>query len=160
MVMTTSASATASAALSKTATLFAAAAAAAAGTGSNPRTTWPAATRFAAMGAPMLPRPKKAMVVMVAFLDGGSQPRGLGPTDDHPHDFVGPFQDSMHPQVADDLLETILAQVAVAAVQLQGLVGDLEARVGDIAFGHRAQLDLVGVVGVQRTCGPPQHQSR
>ena len=66
----------------------------------------------------------------------------------------------MHPQIADDLFQTILAQVAVATVQLQGLVRDLEAGVGDVALGHRAQLDLVGVVGVQRTRGPPQHHSR
>lgn len=39
----------------------------------------------------------------------------------------------MHPQVADDLLQTILAQIAIAAVQLQGLVGDLKAGVGDVA---------------------------
>src|SRR6201993_4961169 len=66
----------------------------------------------------------------------------------------------MHPQIADDLFQTILTQVAIAAVQLQGFVGDLEAGVGDIAFGHRAQLDLVGAVGVQRTGRPPQQHSR
>src|SRR5271166_1658370 len=104
--MTTSASAAASAALSNT--QAPPAAAAAAGTGSNPRTLWPAPTRFADIGAPMLPNPRNAMVVIVTFLSGGAEPRGLGPTDDHAHDFVGPFQDSMHPQIADDLLQTVL----------------------------------------------------
>ena len=66
MVMTTSASATASAALSNTATPLAAAAVAAAGTGSKPRTVWPAATRFADIGPPMLPSPRNAMVVMAS----------------------------------------------------------------------------------------------
>ncbi|CFE39857.1 Uncharacterised protein [Mycobacterium tuberculosis] len=64
MVMTTSASATASGALRNTATPCAAAPDAAVGAGSNPRTTWPAPTRFADIGAPMLPKPRKAMVVI------------------------------------------------------------------------------------------------
>src|SRR6201991_1062813 len=160
MVITTSASATASAALSKTSTPPSAAVAAAAGTGSKPRTVWPAPSRFADIGPPMFPSPRKAIEVIAAFLNGGPESAGLGATDDHPHDFVGPLENSVHPKVADDFLQTILAQVAVATVQLQRLVRHLETSVGDIAFGHRAQLDLVGVVGVQGTCGAPQHHSR
>src|SRR5271166_799585 len=159
MVMTTSASATASAALSNTSTPLVAAAVAAAGTGSNPRTVWPAPSRFADIGPPMLPRPRNAIEVIAAFLSVGAEPCGLGPADDHPHDFVGPFQDSVHPKIANDLFQTILAQVSIAPVQLQGFVRDVVAGVGDIAFGHRAQLDLVGVVVVQCTCRPPQHHS-
>ena len=101
MVITTSVPATASAALSNTATPTAVAAATAAGTGSNPRTLCPAATRFADIGPPMLPNPRNAIwVIFEPFLNGGlrgSEPRGLGPTDDHPHDFVGAFQNSVHP---------------------------------------------------------------
>src|SRR5271163_45211 len=160
MVMTTSASATASAAVSNTEAPLAAAAAAAVGTGSNPRTIWPAPIKFADIGAPMLPNPRNAMVVIVTFLSGGAEPCGFGPTDDHSHDFVGPFQDSMHPQIADDLLEAILAQIAIATVQLQRLVGDVVARVGDIALGHRAQLDLVSGVVVECIGGAPQRHSR
>src|SRR5271169_191397 len=159
-MMTTSASATASAAVSNTEAPLAAAAAAAVGTGSNPRTIWPAPIKFADIGAPMLPNPRNAMVVIVTFLSGGAEPCGFGPTDDHSHDFVGPFQDSMHPQIADDLLQTILAQIAIATVQLQRLVGDVEARVGDIALGHRAQLNFVNGVVVQCIRSPPQHHSR
>jgi len=70
------------------------------------------------------------------------------------------FEDSMHPQIANDLLQPILAEVAVAAVQLQRLVGHVEARIGDVAFGHRAQLHLVGVVVVERRCGAPQQDPR
>src|SRR6204780_1211822 len=136
MVMTTSALATASAALSNTSTPLEVAAATAAGTGSNPRTPGPALARFADIGPPMLPNPRNAIWVIVEpFLNGGlrrSEPRGLGPADDHPHDFVGAFQDSVHPKVADDLFQTVLAQVAVATVQLQGLVCDVEAGVGDV----------------------------
>ncbi len=119
MVMITSASDTASAAVSNIVTPLAAAVDAAAGTGSYPWTMCSAATRFADIGAPMLPKPRNAMVLMSAllsFLSGGAETRGLGSTDDHPHDFVGAFQDSMHPQVADDFLQTILAQITVATV--------------------------------------------
>ena len=35
-----------------------------------------------------------------------------------------PSEDLVHPQVADDLLDAVLLEVAVAAVQLQRLVGD------------------------------------
>ena len=63
-------------------------------------------------------------------------------------------------QIAHDLLQTVLAKIAVAAVQLQRLVGDVETRVGDIPFGHRAQFDFVVVVAVQCRGRPPQHQSR
>src|SRR5271170_6911471 len=162
--MTTSASATASAALSNTLAPLAAAAVAAAGTGSNPRTVWPAVIRFTDIGPPMLPSPRKAILkssdIGAPLLRGRAEPRGLGTADDHPHDLVGTFQNSMHPQVSDDLLQTILAQVAVAAVQLQCLVCDVEARIGNVAFGHRTQLDFVGVVGVQCTRGSPQQHSR
>ncbi len=87
-----------------------------------------------------------------------ADPGGLGPADDHPHDFVGSLEDAVHPQIADDLLQTVLPKVAVAAVQLQRFVRDVVTRVGDIAFGHRAQLDLVVGVAVQRVRGPPQQQ--
>ena len=61
-VITTSASATASAPLSNTWAPLSAAAAFSAGTGSKPRTVWPAATRLAAIGPPMWPNPKNAIV--------------------------------------------------------------------------------------------------
>ena len=36
----------------------------------------------------------------------------------------------MHPQVPDDALDRIFADIAVSAMKLQRLVGDLEAGVG------------------------------
>src|SRR3984893_4841164 len=170
-VITTSASATASAPLSKTCAPFSAAAAFSAATGSKPRTVCPAATRFAAIGPPMWPNPKNATVLTrdppsllaessSGLLCGCAGPGGLGPADDHAHDFVGSLEDSVHPQVADDLLQPVLAEVAVAAVQLQRLIGNVEARVGDVALGHRAQLHLFRVVVVERGCRAPQQGSR
>ena len=64
-VITTSASATASAPVSKTLAPLSSAAAFNAGTGSNPRTVCPAATRLAAIGPPMLPSPRNAIVAIV-----------------------------------------------------------------------------------------------
>src|SRR5277367_4198436 len=64
MVTTVSALATASRALATMATPDAAAAVFATSTRSKPATTWPALTRFAAIGAPMLPRPMNAILDM------------------------------------------------------------------------------------------------
>ena len=36
-------------------------------------------------------------------------PGRRGPPDHHAHDFVGALQDSVHPQIADDLLQPVLA---------------------------------------------------
>src|SRR6476646_2097087 len=131
MVITTSASATASAPLSNTLAPFSAAARAAAATGSNPRTACPAATRLAAMGPPMLPRPRNATVLLIGepllcLLCRRPRAGRRGATDDDAHALVGAFQDPVHPQIPDDLLEPVLAQVPVPAVQLQGLIGDTE----------------------------------
>src|SRR5579875_2536325 len=126
MVITTSAARTASAALPNTVAPLASAAAIAAGAGSKPRTACSPATRFAAIGPPILPRPRNAIVVKLsALLCAGAYPGGFSPADDHPHDLVGALQDAVHPQVAHDLFQTILAQIAVAAVQLQRLVRDV-----------------------------------
>src|ERR1700736_5175981 len=159
MVITTSPCATASAALPKTWTPSPAAAELAAGTGSKPRTVCPAATRFVAIGPPMLPRPRNAIVLicasspsLLASAASRLHPGGLGAADHHPHDLVGSLEDSVHPQIPDDLLQPVLAQIAVAAVQLQRPVCDAVAGVGDIEFGHRAQFNLVGVVVVEGGC--------
>src|ERR1700758_2639443 len=167
MVITTSPSAAASAPLPKTRTPLSAAAAAAAGTGSKPRTVCPAATRLADIGPPMWPRPRNAIVLIccssISLLASAAcrlHPGGLGATDHHPHDLVGSLENSVHPQVTNDLLQSVLSQISVSAVQLQCAVGDVIARVGDVALGHRAQLHLVRVVVVECGCRPPQQHSR
>src|SRR3979409_1130848 len=127
-VITTSASEAACATLSKISAPLSAAASASAATGSKPRTVCPAATRFAAIGPPMWPNPKNATVLTryppwllaessSGRLCGYASLCRLVPADDHAHDFVGSLEDSVHPQVADDLLQPVLAEVAVAAVQ-------------------------------------------
>ena len=64
MVMITSAPFTASVALAATVTPSALACAREASTRSKPVTLWPALTRLAAMGPPILPRPMNAMLVI------------------------------------------------------------------------------------------------
>src|SRR5215212_195047 len=64
----------------------------------------------------------------------------LGPQqlagNDHPHDLIGALQDAVHPEVAQHALDRMVLEVAVAAVELQGLVGDLKTGVGGEALGH------------------------
>jgi glycosidase len=48
------------------------------------------------------------------------------------------FEDLVDPQVTDDAFDVIVGEIAVAAVDLQRVVGDLEGRVSDEAFGHGA----------------------
>ena len=79
---------------------------------------------------------------------------------DQPHDFVGPFQDLVHAQIAHDLLDAVFAEVAVAAMQLQRLVGDLEADVGAKTLGHRAQHGGVRILAVERCGGTPDKSPR
>ena len=71
-----------------------------------------------------------------------------------------PFEDLVHAQIAHDLLDAVLAEIAVAAVELQRLVGDLEADIGGEALGHRAQHGGVGILAIERRGGAPQQRSR
>ena len=76
--------------------------------------------------------------------------------DNHAHDLVGAFENLMHAQIAHDLLEAVIGEIAVAAVHLQRLVGDIEAGVGDEALGHGAEPRRVRRFGVERRGGAPQ----
>src|SRR5687768_9847685 len=121
-VITTSASATAAVPVSKVLTPLAAAFSRNSGTRSKPWTVCPPATRLAAIGPPILPSPRKATVLISAYLSlaGGLGAGGFRPADDHAHDLVGPLKDAVHPQIPDDFLQPVLLEVAVSAVQLQG----------------------------------------
>src|SRR6056297_1277862 len=46
------------------------------------------------------------------------------------HDFVGAFQNLVHPQVAQVALKRVFANVAITAVKLQGLVDHLKTGIG------------------------------
>ena len=61
------------------------------------------------------------------------------PADDQPHHLVGAFQDLVHAHVAQHALDRMVAQIAVAAVQLQAAVDHLETCVGGEPLGHRGK---------------------
>ena len=63
---------------------------------------------------------------------------------DEAHDLVGAFEDLVHAQVADDLLDAVIGEIAIAAKELQGVVRDAEGGVGDEALGHGAGFGGVG----------------
>src|SRR5271165_7097142 len=48
--------------------------------------------------------------------------------DDDAHDLVGPFQNLVHAQVAHDLLDAVVGEIAISAEELQRVVGRLEIR--------------------------------
>src|SRR5207248_11782557 len=50
----------------------------------------------------------------------------LVPADDQPHDLVGAFEDLMHPQVPQDALDGMVAQIAIAAMELKTAIHHLE----------------------------------
>src|SRR6218665_2640945 len=77
---------------------------------------------------------------VVAWLAGGIAAGAIeyAPRNDQAHDFVAAFQYLVHAGVAQQALDRVLADVAVAAVQLQRLVADGKADVGGKALGHRA----------------------
>src|SRR5439155_26704561 len=69
------------------------------------------------------------------FITASSIPQQIT-ADDQPHHLVGAFQDLVDAHVAQDPLDRMIAQVAVAAVKLQAAVDDIEAGVGGVSFGH------------------------
>ena len=55
----------------------------------------------------------------------------------------------MHPQVAHQLFDPVIGQIAIAAMQLQALVDDARAGLGYKFLGHRAELGGIGMFLVQ-----------
>ena len=65
----------------------------------------------------------------------------------------------MDPQVTDDAFDVVVGEVAIAAVDLQGVVGDLEGGVGDEAFGHGAPAGRVRGLAVESAGGFVEHDA-
>ena len=80
--------------------------------------------------------------------------------DDETHDLVRAFENLMHAQIAHDLFDAEFGEIAVAAVELQRLIGDLEARIGHEPFGHGAQHRGVRFLAVERRRRAPQEGAR
>src|SRR5271166_4833179 len=158
MVTTVSASRTASRAARAIVTPVAAAAVFAASTRSKPETAWPALTRLAAIGAPMLPRPMNATFDMSASL--GRSILDQAARHDDPHDLVRSFEDLVHAKVAHQFLDPVVGEIAITAEQLQRVVGRVEAGVGGCLLGHGAEAGRFGRMLVERARRPPEHRTR
>ena len=77
--------------------------------------------------------------------------------DDDTHDLVRSFQDLVHARVAQQALQRVFADVAVAAVQLQGLVHHGKACIGGKALGHGAVGGGVARPGIELAGGQAHH---
>src|SRR5690606_33773987 len=69
--------------------------------------------------------------------------------DDQPHHLVGAFQNAMYPGIAQVALKRILADITIAAKELQSLVTDAITHVGGKTLGHGAPSALVRTASVQ-----------
>src|SRR5918994_4578910 len=77
--------------------------------------------------------------------------------DDQPHDLVGAFEDLVHPDISEEALYCVFLYVAVAAVQLQGVVAHVEGDVGGKSLGHGASDGGIRRVAVERRRRPVHH---
>ena len=66
----------------------------------------------------------------------------------------------MHAHVAQDALDGIIAQIAIAAMQLQAAIDDLETRIGGKALGLRGEARRCGLALSYRDGGAMQQQAR
>ena len=100
----------------------------------------------------MWPRPRKA----TSHRAGSEQLAA----DDDAHDLVRALEDLVHAQVAHDLLDAVVVQVAVAAVQLQRLVRDAESGVGRESLRHGALHRGIRSLLVEGVRGIPHQRPR
>src|SRR5262245_6568471 len=80
--------------------------------------------------------------------------------DHHAHDLVGALQNLVHPEVAHEFLEPVVLEIAVAPVNLQGLITDLEAMVRGKALGHGRVHGGLRIGTIERIGGAVGHQPR
>ena len=65
----------------------------------------------------------------------------------------------MHPQVTHNFLDPVIAQIAVTAVQLQAIIGDLAACLGHEFLGHCAMGAGIGRALVELPCSLAQEHA-
>ena len=66
----------------------------------------------------------------------------------------------MHARVAHQAFERVFADVAIAAVQLQRLVADVEARIGRIVLGVGGIGAAIALACVEQSAGQGYHLGR
>ena len=79
---------------------------------------------------------------------------------DQPHHLVGAFQNLVHAQIAQDALDWMIAQVAVAAVKLQAAIDDLEPGVSRKPLRLRHEARGRGFPPVDRDRRAPEEKPR
>src|ERR1700730_14195437 len=79
---------------------------------------------------------------------------------DQPHDLVAAFENLVDPHVAQHALDRVIAQIAVAAMELQAAIDGLEARIGREPLRHGGEPGRPGQAAVERARGAAHHQAR
>src|SRR3954451_17087563 len=84
---------------------------------------------------------------------------GDRPADDQPLDLAGPLEDRVDLGVAVPALDGVLPRVAVAAADLDRVLGDAHGDLRGLVLAHRAFAVLVAAVAGQPG-GPPDQEAR
>lgn len=82
-----------------------------------------------------------------------------GAADDEPLDLIGAFENLKDLGVADPLFDGVVAHVALAAEDLDGVDSDLHGDIGGVALRHGAFGLEVGDVGAGHPGGAPDHEA-
>src|SRR5258707_6204274 len=82
------------------------------------------------------------------------------PADNQPHHLVGAFEDLVYAQVAQDALDWVIAQVAVAAVKLQTAIHHRKTGIGGKPLGHGGKPRCAALAPIEGVRRPVEHQAR
>src|SRR6202048_3980943 len=81
-------------------------------------------------------------MILLSACGGGQVSKSIRPADDFFHDLVGAAINPLRPGVDESSADSIIAHVAIAAMELQAFVDDLALQIGGPVFGHRRRLDV------------------
>src|SRR5205085_6147689 len=110
------------------------------------RRTMPSVSALSAAGRLSVSRPALPSTCTSTSLIAGSE-HAAG--HDQAHDFVRALEYLVHAQVPHDLFDAVIRDVAVAAEQLQGVVGDVKAGIGAKALGHGTERRGVAIAAIE-----------
>ena len=79
--------------------------------------------------------------------------------DNHPHDFIGTFQNLVNPQVAHQFFDAVIRKIAIATMQLQTLINNFGASLGHKLLCHGAMLAGIGRPLIKLPCGLAQENA-
>ena len=79
--------------------------------------------------------------------------------DNHPHDFIGAFQNLVNPQVAHQFFDAVIRKIAITTMQLQTLINNLGASLGHKLLRHGAMLAGIERPLIKLPCGLAQENA-